>query len=131
MPRHKINRSIEEEIEFQRRRRERQAENQRRRQQITKVATSSSHNLSKIQTEQNILLLKRKYAEKQSRYRSRIKNQPRLNINDTTLLNEIIEYYIGPMNVSCIHCNAKHFAAEKIVNKGISFHDCCNHGAYI
>lgn len=33
------------------------------------------------------------------------------------------------MDVSCIHCNAKHFAAEKISNKGNSFYDCCNHGA--
>jgi len=32
------------------------------------------------------------------------------------------------MNVSCVHCNVKHFAAEKISNKGNSFHDCCNHG---
>jgi len=32
------------------------------------------------------------------------------------------------MDVSCVHCNAKHFAAEKISNKGNSFHDCCNHG---
>ncbi|KYM98545.1 ATP-dependent DNA helicase PIF1 [Cyphomyrmex costatus] len=32
------------------------------------------------------------------------------------------------MDVSCIHCNAKHFAAERISNKGDSFHDCCNHG---
>jgi len=30
--------------------------------------------------------------------------------------------------VSSVHCNAKHFAAEKISNKGNSFHDCCNHG---
>jgi len=30
--------------------------------------------------------------------------------------------------VSCIHCNAKHFAAAKISNKGNLFHDCCNHG---
>ncbi|KYN10408.1 ATP-dependent DNA helicase PIF1, partial [Trachymyrmex cornetzi] len=37
--------------------------------------------------------------------------------------------YIGPMNISCIHCNAKHFIAEKVANRGVSFHDCCNHGA--
>ncbi|KYN14600.1 ATP-dependent DNA helicase PIF1 [Trachymyrmex cornetzi] len=45
------------------------------------------------------------------------------------LIDDINEYYIGSMDVSCIHCNAKHFAAEKISNKGNSFHDCCNHGA--
>ncbi|KAL6419581.1 hypothetical protein ACFW04_011319 [Cataglyphis niger] len=33
------------------------------------------------------------------------------------------------MNVSCSHCNAKHFSSEKISNRGNSFHNCCNHGA--
>jgi len=32
------------------------------------------------------------------------------------------------MDVFCIHCNVKHFAAEKIFNKGNSFHDHCNYG---
>jgi len=45
------------------------------------------------------------------------------------LIDNINEYYIGSMDVSCIHCNAKHFEAEKVSNKGNSFHDCCNHGA--
>ncbi|KYN28107.1 hypothetical protein ALC57_02481 [Trachymyrmex cornetzi] len=44
-------------------------------------------------------------------------------------IDNISEYYIGSMDVTCIHCNAKHFTAEKISNKGNSFHDCCNHGA--
>jgi len=66
-------------------------------------------------------------AEYQSRYRSRKKNQTHLNINSMSIDN-VAEFYIGSMNVSCVHCNAKHFAAEKISNKGNSFHDCCNHG---
>ena len=32
------------------------------------------------------------------------------------------------MDVLCSHCNAKHFAAEKVSNKGNSFNDCCSHG---
>ena len=34
------------------------------------------------------------------------------------------------MDIRCIYCNAKHFVTEKISNKGNSFHDCCNHGAF-
>lgn len=65
MPRRKVERSIEEEIEFQQQRRERQAENQRRRRQNAKtIASRSSDNLPTIVTEQNILLLKHKQAEK-------------------------------------------------------------------
>ena len=67
--------------------------------------------------------------ERQTRYRSRQKKQPRLNNINTISLNDVTEYYIGPMDVYCIHCNAKHFITEKISNKGHSFHDYCNHGA--
>jgi len=44
-------------------------------------------------------------------------------------INNIVEYYIGSMDVFCTLCNAKHFAAEKISNMGNSFYDCYNHGA--
>ncbi|XP_070171021.1 uncharacterized protein [Polyergus mexicanus] len=44
-------------------------------------------------------------------------------------MDNIEEYYIGSMDVYCVHCNARHFAAEKVSNKGNSFHDGCNHGA--
>jgi len=107
-----------------------------RRRQIVKALVSSNSNSNNfdnnseiVDQEQNTLLLNRKHVECQYRYLSRIKNQPRLNINNATLINEINEYYIGSMDVSCIHCNANHFAAEKISNKGNSFHDCCNHDA--
>ena len=39
------------------------------------------------------------------------------------------EHYLGPMDVNCTHCNAKHFSAERVSNKGDSFNDCCSHGA--
>jgi len=45
---------------------------------------------------------------RQSRYQSRQKNQPRLNSSDSILMNDVIGHYIGPMDVYCIHCNAKH-----------------------
>lgn len=76
----------------------------------------------------NNLLINQQHMEYQVRYRSRIKKQPLLNINSTTLKN-VVEYYIGSMDVTCIHCNAKYFAAEKISNKGNSFLDCCDHSA--
>ena len=43
-------------------------------------------------------------------------------------LNNIIENYIGPMNVKCCHCQAKHFEKEKSKSNQNSFDDCCNHG---
>ncbi|XP_058810633.1 uncharacterized protein LOC131675610 [Phymastichus coffea] len=44
--------------------------------------------------------------------------------------NETIESdYLGPMDVLCLHCEAKHFKDERISNKGFSFHECCNHGS--
>jgi len=65
----------------------------------------------------------------QSNYRARKKGQPYLNINNSLSINDTVEYYIGSMDVLCIHCNAKHFPAENVSNKRNSFHDCCNHGA--
>ena len=41
---------------------------------------------------------------------------------------EIVEHYCGPMNILCIHCNARHFKSEKIANEGFSFNNCSNHG---
>lgn len=67
--------------------------------------------------------------EYQTRYRLRQKKQPRLNNISTLSLTDVIEFYIGPVDVYCIYCNAKHFAAEKVSNRGYSFHDCYNHGA--
>jgi len=72
----------------------------------------------------NISVRQQWHADYQSRYRSRKRQLYCLDINR---IDDINEYYIGSMDVFCIHCNAKHFAAEKISNKGNSFHDCCNH----
>ena len=36
---------------------------------------------------------------------------------------EIAKHCCGPMNILCIHCQAKHFEAEKVANKGCSFND--------
>jgi len=41
-------------------------------------------------------------------------------------IDDINGYYISSINMFCIYCNAKHFATEKLSNKGNSFHDCCN-----
>ena len=48
-----------------------------------------------------------------------------------TTQNDYAENYIGLMDNCCIHCNAKHFAAEKVANKGLSFNNCCSHGAVV
>uniref|UniRef100_A0A914QZT4 Uncharacterized protein n=1 Tax=Panagrolaimus davidi TaxID=227884 RepID=A0A914QZT4_9BILA len=37
-------------------------------------------------------------------------------------------HYGGPLNFVCTHCGAKHFANEKVANKGLSFYGCCQHG---
>lgn len=160
MSRRRIQRTAEEEEEFQQRCREKRNENQRRRRQIEKeintiktnifrnhiielnneveeehIAASSNDNYNiefrnqNVENFLNIVTRKQRRAEKQINYRSRKRQQPLININSTNALKNVIEYYIGSMDVICIHCNAKHFAAEKIHNKGNSFHDCCNHGA--
>ena len=35
----------------------------------------------------------------------------------------IDEYYLVEIDVLCSHCNAKHFTAEKVFNKGNLFHE--------
>lgn len=51
--------------------------------------------------------------------------------NNDDYLNNILEHYLGPMNVLCVHCEAKHFKSEKVSNKGNSFNDCCSHGKVV
>jgi len=67
-----------------------------------------------------ISVCQQRFAECQSRYRSRQKNQLCLTNDNTLLINNVVEYYIGSMDIICVHCNAKHFAAEKISNKFLS-----------
>ena len=54
---------------------------------------------------------------------NKAQNIVKMNCNEPT---EILEHYIGEMNVECVYCNAKHFSAERVANKGYSFNDCCN-----
>jgi len=82
-----------------------------------------------VENSANTIPLNQQRAEYQFYFKSRRKQQHCLNVSSTTSINEIVENYIGPMDVFCIYCHAKHFTAEKIFNKGNSFHDCCNHGA--
>ncbi|XP_033219995.1 uncharacterized protein LOC117174756 [Belonocnema kinseyi] len=53
------------------------------------------------------------------------KNQLRLR---DIRIKDINEHFFGQMNVTCVHCGAMHFAAEKVANKRNSFNDCCGHG---
>jgi len=82
-----------------------------------------------VENSANTTPLNQQRTEYQFYFKSRRKQQHCLNISSTTSINEIVENYIGPMDVFCTYCHAKHFTAEKIFNKGNSFHDCCNHGA--
>ncbi|XP_057339407.1 uncharacterized protein LOC130676918 [Microplitis mediator] len=50
------------------------------------------------------------------------------NVNNIIGIDRIQQNYLGEMNVSCQHCNAKHFSAEKVSNKANSFNECCRHG---
>ena len=100
-----IFRTEEEEEIFQRNRREKRAENQRRRRQAARNAIiDESRNNATPNVEQN-----------------RLDNR----------CQPITQDYLGPMNILCIHCNAKHFVSEKVSNKGLSFQDCCSHGAVV
>jgi len=61
----------------------------------------------------NTIPLYQQLAEYQSYYQSQKKQQPHLNINNTTLISDVVKYYIGFMHVICVHCNAKHFLQLK------------------
>jgi len=136
MPRYKIKRSFEEEEEFQRQRHKRKADNQRQRNEIIKIRNNSNPTISHVHgticsnhvinlsnkisggSSTNVTTVCHQHAEYQSCYRSHNRKQPQLNINNTMSINNIVEYYIGSMDVFCTHCNVKHFAAEKISNMG-------------
>lgn len=66
----------------------------------------------------------------QDRERQRINRQTAIDIfrNANNNILELEEHYLGPMNVECNHCHAKHFEKEKVSGEGNSFNDCCNHG---
>ena len=52
------------------------------------------------------------------------------NTSHDHLQNDIVENYIGKMNVLCAVCKAKHFQEKKVPKKD-TFDDCCNHGKVI
>ncbi|CAG9765932.1 unnamed protein product [Ceutorhynchus assimilis] len=121
MNRRKITRTPEEEEEVMRLRRERNNENQRRSRERAAQIEKMSGNSNAEQKNEKIT-----QTQHQRNYRSR-----QHNFIDLALLrleNSTSEHYIGVMNISCIHCGARHFASEKVANRGNSFNDCCGHG---
>jgi len=63
--------------------------------------------------------------------KSRTLRKGYMNINTSEIiqLRNVVEHYIGEMNIYCEHCGAKHFKSEKVANKENSFNDCCSHGS--
>ena len=63
--------------------------------------------------------------------KNRALNKGYIDVNTSHIiqLENVVEHYIGEMNLCCEHCGAKHFNGEKVANKGNSFNDCCNHGS--
>ncbi|XP_058809674.1 uncharacterized protein LOC131674878 [Phymastichus coffea] len=43
--------------------------------------------------------------------------------------NSVVEDYLGKMDTLYSNCKAEHFISKKVANKGLSFNDCCSHGA--
>ena len=68
--------------------------------------------------------------QKRAAENQRIRRQAARNIINDEHRNAATQRdYLGKMDVLCVHCEAKHFVAEKVANKGLSFNDCCSHGA--
>jgi len=55
--------------------------------------------------------------------KSRALRKGYMNINTSEIiqLRNVVEHYIGEMNIYCEHCGAKHFKSEKVANKENSF----------
>ncbi|XP_058799382.1 uncharacterized protein LOC131668913 [Phymastichus coffea] len=105
MGRRKILSSPEEEQNYQIEKRMRYSENQRNRRQ-------AARNNSINDAQQNAV------------------NQATRNNSLNNKQNSIVEEnYLGKMDTLCTHCNAKHFDSERVQRKGLSFNDCCSHGA--
>ncbi|XP_051153690.1 uncharacterized protein LOC127276975 [Leptopilina boulardi] len=85
---------------------------------------SSSHYQN---TSQNTEVLNVSYSnsDNENRCCDNTMNQRRNNSTD------VQEHYIGPMDVLCEHCEARHFAAERVSRKKNSFNDCCSHGEVV
>uniref|UniRef100_A0ABD2WRH7 ATP-dependent DNA helicase n=1 Tax=Trichogramma kaykai TaxID=54128 RepID=A0ABD2WRH7_9HYME len=77
--------------------------------------------------EQEAFLAERRL--KNAEYQRRRRQAARDSVMEQRRNPVIPEDYLGEMNTLCMHCNARHFVDEKIANKGLSFSDCCSHGA--
>lgn len=122
MPRRKIQRSPEEEEEYQRMRWERNSENQRLRRQKLKNKNISgcSENLAGAirvdsLSQSEVLHVNNKDSSSFSRgertkhYEARQKGLFNVDTFIDSESNTISENYLGEINELCIHCNTKHF----------------------
>ncbi|XP_034945195.1 uncharacterized protein [Chelonus insularis] len=144
MGRRKMNLTPEEEIEHKRRRRENNAEAARRyraKRKNQKALTTDTNLLHDMNSNGNTshssnVLLGNSTLQSPSTANGIFNVNLPIVINTVTEnisssftnTRSISEHYIGKMDVYCCHCNAKHFNAEKVANKGMSFNDCCHHG---
>ena len=77
--------------------------------------------------EEEIEFLRQRRERRNEAQRQRRLRQRNVTVDASRAVIEIIEHYLGQMNISCTHCDVKHFKDEK-ANKGMSFNDCCSHG---
>ena len=130
----KIRFTAEEEREF--RERQRVLRNER----VRRFKKRCNNNSNTLEPNNNQVNLTEKSRQCRWRCRSRendeeereFQNRRReWNVENQRFLEQnsnIDEYYLGEMDVLCSHCNAKHFTAEKVFNKGNSFNDYSGHG---
>ncbi|XP_043463725.1 eukaryotic translation initiation factor 5B-like [Leptopilina heterotoma] len=90
----------------------------------SEIDTSENINVSIVQnSESEVLNISNSTYENQC-----TRNNINQCINDYV---DVKEHYIGPLNILCQHCEAKHFPAEKVFNKKNSFSNCCSHGEVV
>ncbi|XP_058789100.1 uncharacterized protein LOC131663051 [Phymastichus coffea] len=102
MPRKKIVRTPEEQEAFLQNQRRQRAERQRIRRQQMRQNVNDSNRLNQHSVENNI------------------------NTQSSITLD-----YLSKLDVACKHCHALHFKDEMVQDKGLSFNDCCGHGAVL
>jgi len=93
------------------------------------VKSDNTLNKSNFTFSKDNLNNKSKVANYCERTQALKKGYTEINTSHITQLRNVVEHYIGEMNVCCEHCGAKHFKSEKVANKGNSFNDCCSHGS--
>ena len=127
----RIVRTLEEQLIHEENVRQRRIEGQRRRRDAEQAARQRI-----VENNSNVELHGRQNnCNGELNGRSRIQeSQTRRRRNEMAdqnrdLIQNTVEDYLGAMNVACVDCGALHFADEKVANKGLSFNDCCSHGA--